>query len=99
MKRLFRSLISLVNLTVRKKILNVDINNYCYYHSLYLYDLFKTINPSGNYKVNILLSENGEWGHAWLSNDDIIVLKEKREDTFSIEKIGENIIYNYWIVL
>jgi hypothetical protein len=95
----FISIKQLINLKVSG---NSDLrykNHYCYYRSLYWYDFWKTIHPSGNYKVNIVLNGHTDWAHACLTKNDKVFLKARHKIPFKIEKIGEKGKFNYWITL
>lgn len=93
------SIYNLVDLKLSKNANVKYKKNYCYYHSLYWYDFYKLICPKGNYKINIVVSKNINWGHAWLTKDGKTILKSKQKISLKLEKIGENGKFIYWIAL
>lgn len=99
MSNLIQSIKDLVYLGLNRKTDPRYIENYCLYRSLYLYHLCKSLNPSGNYKVNIVLSKEEKWGHAWLTKDEKTIMKARHTVPFKIERIGENDMFTYWIIL
>jgi hypothetical protein len=49
--------------------------------------------------VNIVLSKEKKWGHVWLTKDEKTILKARRTVPFKIEKVGEDKMFTYWIIL
>jgi hypothetical protein len=99
MSNLIQSVADLLHLGLKRKTDPRYVEHYCLYRSLYLYNLCKAVNPSGNYKVNIVVDKEKEWGHAWLTKDEKAIMKARQTVPFKIERVGENEVFTYWIIL
>ena len=71
--------------------------NYCYHKTVFLYDFLRSIDISGNYRINIVIETyRDEWGHAWLTRNDKPFPKRKAI-YMKIEKVCQNSRFQYWI--
>ncbi|MBQ9077478.1 MAG: hypothetical protein IJY31_06520 [Muribaculaceae bacterium] len=75
--------------------------NKCLYISLLIYHIFNTIDFWGDYKINIVVvfyKDYPDYGHAWVTrNGRKFLLRNKSIDPLSLEQLGMNKKYRYWV--